>query len=164
MIRLTALEPEDLELLYTIENDVEMWSVSSINVPYSRFSIREYLLGQKNDIYSDKQLRLVIREEDKAVGLIDMFDFSPENRRAEMGLAILKNERGKGYAEEAIRLLQEYCKETLALRQLYCIVPSDNKASMAMLKRTGFEETATLRDWLYSSKGWREAKMLTYMF
>lgn len=164
MIRLTALEPEDLELLYTIENDVEMWSVSSTNVPYSRFSIREYLVNQNNDIYSDKQVRFVIREEDKAVGLIDMFNFSPLHRRAEMGVAILKSERGKGYAEDAIRLLQEYCRETLGLRQLYCIVPSDNEPSMAMLKRTGFDETAALRDWLYTSKGWSEAKMLTYMF
>lgn len=164
MIRLTALEPEDLELLYTIENDEELWCVSNTNVPYSRYDLREYISGQKHDIYSDKQLRLVIRTDDSAVGLIDLFEFSPQHRRAEMGMAILRRERGKGYAEKAIRLLQQYCRETLGLRQLYSIVPSDNEPSLAMLRSTGFEEVALLRSWLHTLSGWRDAKMMTYMF
>ena len=32
-IRLRALEPEDLDLLYRIENDVTLWNVGSSNVP-----------------------------------------------------------------------------------------------------------------------------------
>jgi len=34
-VTLTALEPEDLEVLYTIENDQQQWLVSNTNVPFS---------------------------------------------------------------------------------------------------------------------------------
>ena len=30
---LRALEPEDLELLYTIENDPEVWDVTAVGAP-----------------------------------------------------------------------------------------------------------------------------------
>ena len=35
-IRLRAMEPEDLELLYKIENDVRLWNVGATNVPPTR--------------------------------------------------------------------------------------------------------------------------------
>ena len=34
-VRLRAMEPEDLELLYTIENDTQLWCVGTANVPVS---------------------------------------------------------------------------------------------------------------------------------
>ena len=38
-IRLRAIEPEDLDLLYRIENDRELWNVGTTNVPYSRYTL-----------------------------------------------------------------------------------------------------------------------------
>ena len=35
-VKLRAMEPEDLDVLYEIENDAEMWHVGAVNVPYSR--------------------------------------------------------------------------------------------------------------------------------
>ena len=40
---LRALEPEDLEFVYKVENDESVWEVSNTNAPYSRFLIKEYL-------------------------------------------------------------------------------------------------------------------------
>ena len=37
-IRLRALEPEDLELLYRWENNPELWSLGNTMSPYSRYS------------------------------------------------------------------------------------------------------------------------------
>ena len=33
-IQLRALEPEDLDMMYTIENDTSLWDVSNRQVPY----------------------------------------------------------------------------------------------------------------------------------
>ena len=38
-IVLRAMEPEDLEELYAIENDRSIWDVGSTNVPYSRYAL-----------------------------------------------------------------------------------------------------------------------------
>ena len=40
-IRLRAIEPEDLDLLYQIENDSSLWDVGTTNVPYSRYTLHD---------------------------------------------------------------------------------------------------------------------------
>ena len=158
---LRALEPQDLELLYTIENDREQWHVANNNVPYSRYDLENYILSQQHDMYVDKQLRLVIcNDEGSGVGLVDLFNYSPANKRAELGLAILAAERGKGYANEALRLMSEYAKNTLHMHQIYCIVPEDNEASLAMLHSASFEGDTLLRDWLATSDGYKNCYLL----
>ena len=103
-IRLRALEPEDLEWLYSIENDEELWQWGSSNVPYSRYSLKTYIAESRHDIYADGQLRLVIETEDEhlVLGCVDLMDFSPIHRRAELGLVIRKEYRGRGYASAVL--------------------------------------------------------------
>ena len=38
-VRLRAMEPEDLEVMYSMENDSRTWDVTNFTVPYSRFEI-----------------------------------------------------------------------------------------------------------------------------
>ncbi len=40
---LRALEPEDLDFIYQIENDESLWEVSHTQTPYSKFLIKQYL-------------------------------------------------------------------------------------------------------------------------
>lgn len=91
-IYLRALEPEDLEFVYAIENDESIWEVSNTQTPYSRFLIRQYLENAQQDIYEAKQLRLAICKNGtpEAIGLIDLFDFDPRNQRAGVGIVIQK--------------------------------------------------------------------------
>lgn len=161
MVRLEPLEPEDLELLYTIENDRDMWSISNTSVPYSRYDLRDYILNQQHDIFVDRQLRLVIKNaQGSSVGLIDLFNFSPEHSRVELGLAILKSERGKGYATEALREMIKYVHGNLHLHQIYCIVPIDNAPSIAMLRAVGFTNEVILKDWILCPEEWHDAVSL----
>lgn len=162
---LRALEPQDLELLYTIENDRELWYVANNNAPYSRYDLENYILTQQHDIYADKQLRMVIcNDEGREVGLVDLFNFSPANKRAELGMAISQAERGKGYAGEALRLICDYAKNTLHLHQVYCVVPEDNEVSLAMLHSASFKGDILLTDWLAISGGYKNCYLLFKRF
>ncbi|WP_455537312.1 GNAT family N-acetyltransferase, partial [Prevotella koreensis] len=77
-IVLRAMEPEDLEELYAIENDRSIWDVGSTNVPYSRYALHEYIANATNDIYADKQLRLIIETNGGGVaGIVDLFHYDP---------------------------------------------------------------------------------------
>ena len=42
-IYLRAVEPEDLDIMYEMENDPSMWDISSFTVPYSRFVLKQYI-------------------------------------------------------------------------------------------------------------------------
>lgn len=42
-VRLRAMEPEDLEVMYAMENDSQTWDVTNFTVPYSRFVLKQYI-------------------------------------------------------------------------------------------------------------------------
>ena len=73
-VRLRALEPEDLELLYRWENDPELWEVGNTLAPYSRYILKEYIAGSDRSIYESRQLRFMIEECDTgtSVGIVDL--------------------------------------------------------------------------------------------
>src|SRR6478672_10502820 len=117
-VYLRALEPEDLEFVYAIENDESIWEVSSTQTPYSRFLISQYLENAQQDIYEAKQLRLAICMNDtfEAIGLIDLFDFDSRNHREGIGVVVKnESERGKGIGTEALSLLIAYAFQQLNL-------------------------------------------------
>ena len=60
ILTLRALEPTDLDTLYRWENDANLWAVSDTIAPYSREALWHYLQDYTGDIYSQRQLRLMI--------------------------------------------------------------------------------------------------------
>jgi diamine N-acetyltransferase len=149
-IYLRALEPEDLEFVYAIENNESVWEVSNTQTPYSRFLIKQYLENAHQDIYEAKQLRLAIclNDSQKAIGLIDLFDFDPKNSRAGVGLVIADLEsRNKGIGSEALELVINYSFQQLQLHQLYANIGSDNEISLQLFTKFGFQKIGIKKDW-----------------
>ena len=160
-VTLRAMEPEDLDLLYRIENDQELWCLGSTNVPYSRYTLHDYMANSTGDIYSDKQVRLIIENENhETVGLADLTNFDPKHLRAEIGLVIEKPMRRRGYASDALVLLHQYARHTLHLHQVFAIVGTDNTGTISLLSHHGYEETARLRHWIYDGADFHDALMM----
>lgn len=149
-IHLRALEPEDLDFVYAIENDETIWEVSNTQTPYSRFLIRQYLENAHQDIYEAKQLRLAICKNDdfSVLGLIDLFDFDPRNRRAGIGIVIKEvMDRAQGAGSEALALLIAYSFYQLNLHQLYANIGVENELSMRLFTKFGFEKCGLKKQW-----------------
>lgn len=158
LIKLRALEPEDIDLLYTWENDTLLWKVSNTLAPFSRNTLRRYIENAHDDIYDAKQLRLMIvdKETNKTVGCIDLFDFEPFHLRAGVGILVYESEdRRKGFAKEALNLLIEYCFTHLHFHQLYCNITDDNDASIKLFQNAGFVQTGCKIDWLKYCNEWK---------
>ena len=159
------MEPEDLDVLYRIENDSELWNVGVTNVPYSRFMLHDYIAHATGDIYADKQVRLMIEAGcGDVVGLVDLINFDPRHLRAEIGIVVEKRQRRLGYAIEALRLLLNYARRTLHLHQLYVVIAADNQASLALFGKLGFKQSATLSQWLFDGTAFHDAVLLQYVF
>jgi diamine N-acetyltransferase len=148
-IYLRALEPEDLEFVYAIENDETVWEISNTQTPYSKFLIKQYLEQAHKDIFEVKQLRLVISSyNNEALGLIDIFDFDFSNGRAGVGLLIKDTEnRAKGFGSEALKLVVNYSFKKLQLHQLYCNISEENTASIKLFENEGFKQVGLKKDW-----------------
>ncbi len=157
-IRMRPLEPEDINLLYEWENKMEIWDVSNTKTPYSKHILAQYLLESAKDIYSSKQLRLIIENlENKPVGAVDLFDFDPYHSRAGVGILIHNNEdRRKGYAGDALKALSNYAVEILGLKQLYANIAADNTESIHLFSKCGFEQTGIKKQWLKTLHGWKD--------
>ncbi|MDO7844958.1 GNAT family protein [Hymenobacter sp. M29] len=159
LIHLRALEPTDLDFLYALENDRDIWGVSDTLAPVSRHELREYLVHAAADIYVVRQLRQVITTEigQIPVGVIDLFEYDPLHQRAGVGITILASERRHGYARQALGLLKKYAREVLRLHQLYATVGASNGASMRLFQAAGFRRVGTRRQWLRTPSGWADA-------
>jgi len=149
-IFLRALEPEDLDFISEIENDETLWEVSNTQTPYSRFVLKQYLEQSHLDIYQIKQLRLVIvnKSTNKTVGLIDLFDFSPQHKRAGIGIVISKNNQRQGFAKEALSLLINYSFKSLQLHQLYANILEGNEKSISLFTKLEFKKIGIKKDWI----------------
>lgn len=149
--KLRALEPEDIDFLYTLENQEYLWEVSQTQFPFAKHILREYIENAKLDIYEVKQFRYVISSTDnQLIGCIDLYDFDPKNRRACVGIAILETYQKQGYGQKALENLIDYCKNFLNLHQLVAYVPEDNLGSKKLFEKVGFVSYGIQKDWIFS--------------
>jgi diamine N-acetyltransferase len=157
-IFLRAPEPEDIGQLYQWENDPSVWHLSNTLAPYSRFDIEQYVLAASRDLFSVKQLRLmiVLHENNQAIGAIDLFEYDPMHRRIGTGILLASAERNKGYGTEALRLVIGYCFEILNLHQMYASITNGNSASVAMFEKQGFVKTGTRKHWRLENGQWKD--------
>jgi diamine N-acetyltransferase len=161
-ILLRAMEPEDLDVLYQIENDTSLWDVGTVNVPYSRYVLRDYISNASGDAYADGQVRLMIENaEGEVVGVVDLVNFDARNRKAEVGVVIQKPYRRRGYATEALGALEDYARRVLHIHQLYAFVDGSNKGSLSLFIKRGYQKTAELPDWLYDGETYHQAVLFT---
>lgn len=160
-VTLRAMEPEDLDLLYSIENNMELWCVGSANVPYSRYVLHDYIANSTGDIYSDKQVRLVaVAADGSTVGVVDLVNFSPQHQRAEVGIVIVKDYRNQGYGQAALLQIISYASTVLHLHQLYAIIRIDNEISEKVFSEIGFQASGRLQDWLYDGHDYEDAVVM----
>ena len=164
-VQLRAIEPMDIDLLYEWENDKNHWYISNTVTPFSRFLLEQYIMNSHLDIFSTKQLRLMIDkisddDNEKTVGMIDLFDFDPNNKRAGIGILVKKSERKKGWASEALRLLIDYCFNVLHLHQVYCNILESNTASLKLFKKHRFETVGLKKEWIQVKNSWENEYLL----
>lgn len=152
-VRLRAVEPADTDLLYGWENDTRVWAVSGTTEPFSRYQMERFVAVQQDEgLVRSGQLRLIVerRADSRAVGIVDLFEYDALNRRAGVGILIAAEEdRGQGYAADAVEVLCRYGREGLRLHQLWCGVGAHNEASRRLFLGAGFTLCGTRRDWTW---------------
>ena len=163
-IKLRAIEPEDLELLYKWENNSQIWQVSNTLAPYSKFVLKQYIENSHKDIYETKQLRLIIINKNNnnlPVGTVDLFDIDFYNLKAGIGILIADIEnRNKGFAGTTLEIIQEYAFKHLGLKQLFCEISENNKNSLQLFQKHYFKISGKLLNWKKSNNSFENVYFL----
>lgn len=84
---------------------------------------------------------VVLKGEERLIGNASVFDVQHLHQRAEIGLFIGEaSDRGKGYGQEIIKLLVDYCFRYLNLNNIMLKVFSGNVAAINTYRKCGFKE------------------------
>jgi diamine N-acetyltransferase len=145
---------DDLQWLYLIENDEGLWKYSNTIVPFSKEILTKYILNSNRDIFDVKQLRMVVySKEVSRIGLIDLYDFSPENKRLALGIIIDEKYRNIGVAKKALSLIEKWIKSRLDIHQIYVNIGEENLISIKLFKSLGYIKIGLKKDWnFYNNK------------
>ena len=165
-LRLRALEPEDLDILYKWENDTTLWRHGNSLTPYSKFTLRQYINdSREQDIYQSKQLRLMIgeKESNATAGTIDLYDFDVYNLRAGIGILVAEEYRQKKYASDSLEIIKRYAFGFLHLKQLYAYISVDNAISVRLFEKLGFEKSGVLRNWVCVDNAYQDVYVYQLM-
>lgn len=162
-LRLRAVEPADIDFLYRIENIPAVWSVSFGDAPVSRQMLWDYINSYSADIYTDRQLRLIIDVAGSPVGTVDITDFNPRNGRAMLGIAVDPEHQRKGYARAALNEAITRCRQTFGMHQLAVMVPRSNEASMKLFESLGFSTSGCLKSWLRHGQNYEDVIVMQLM-
>ncbi|HLW29984.1 MAG TPA: GNAT family protein [Brumimicrobium sp.] len=148
-IYLRQIEESDINILLLWENDTENWRYSESEAPFSIHQLEHYIKNASH-VRQNQQLRFIICliENDLAIGTIDLFSIDFKHLRAGVGILIANKEnRQKGYAQEALKLLEIFSSKKLELKQLYCEIQEDNKGSIQLFEKAGYVKTGTKKNW-----------------
>lgn len=160
-LKLRAVEPEDSDMLYAAESDEAAWKYSDYFAPLSRELIRHYALTYDADPFRSCQLRMIIEVDGSPAGILDIFDISARHLRADTGIYILPNFRGKGIGRKALEAAKECCKKRLGLHQLTASIAQANATALQCYEKAGFKLTGTRPDWLRTTDGFQDINILS---
>jgi len=127
---------------------------SNTIVPFSKEILTKYILNSNRDIFDVKQLRMVVYSKVVSrIGLIDLYDFSPENKRLALGIIIDEKYRNIGVAKNALSLIEKWIKSRLDIHQIYVNIGEENLISIKLFKSLGYNKIGLKKDWnFYNNK------------
>ncbi|MDE6522058.1 MAG: GNAT family N-acetyltransferase [Muribaculaceae bacterium] len=162
-IKLRAVEPDDARMMYEAENDEAAWVYSDYLAPLSHELLLQYALSYDADPFRSGQLRLIIETGNAPAGILDLFDISARHLRADTGIYIFPDFRGRGIGRVALEAAKEYSKKRLGLHQLTATVAHSNAIAKQAYQKAGFKLTGTRPDWLRNPDGFESVDIFSCM-
>jgi RimJ/RimL family protein N-acetyltransferase len=150
-ICLRWLNDDDINALFSIFSDPQVMKYWS-SLPLEDTKAAQELLAdirsgfQKQTLFQWGISRYI---DDTVIGTCTIYHLDTRNRRAEIGYALGSNYWRKGYMQEALTLLLNYCFHGLSLHRLEADIDPKNTSSIKLVEGLGFQKEGYLRErWL----------------
>jgi RimJ/RimL family protein N-acetyltransferase len=138
----------DADAVFAMESDpvaMRYWSHPPMKDPSEAHEAVERAMGFFG---SRVALRWSITRpvENRLIGHVSLFNFSQQNRRAEIGYGLARAHWGQGIMREALTAVIDYAFGPLGLRRLEADTDPRNTASLRALEHLGFAREGLLRE------------------
>ena len=137
---LRSVDCSDIDTLLLWENSTDEPLYGVYEEQYTREDVAQFVENQQRySIAETEQLRLMIcSHEGERLGCIDLTEYDGKKAFVSILIKDVCNRR-KGFAENALCLMIDYAK-SLGLHALYARILPENKPSISLFTKVGFEE------------------------
>ena len=162
-IYLRPLERADAALAQAWLNDPEVTRTLRRYWPISLRAEEDYIESiQKSE--HDLALVIVLKAEDRPIGLTGLHQIDFKDRHAEFGIGIGdKSEWGKGYGTETTRLLVDFAFATLNLNRVHLHVYANNPRGERCYEKVGFRKEGVLRQHCYREGRYWDSTCMAFL-
>lgn len=161
-LHLRRVALKDAEALFAMladEESMKYWSSPPVA------DVSDALEVLERDVESDARgdsicWAVTLKGEDEMIGKCILFQFSPANRRAEIGFILNRNYWRRGLMFQALQAVIHFAFTDLKLHRLEADVDPDNAGSLGVLEKLGFQREGLFRDRWLSHGEWVDSVML----
>jgi RimJ/RimL family protein N-acetyltransferase len=150
MVRLRALEMEDLDSILEHWNNLELRRHLATQLPVSMQAERQWLERcTLMNPFRDNRIILAIedKESSKLIGTVGLEDISKQHSSAEFGIAIYQESyRGRGYGTDATRVMLWVAFNVLGLNSVQLTTNAENKRAQRAYEKAGFKPAGRYRE------------------
>lgn len=148
---------ELLEYYITNKEHLRPYEPSRDNSFYTYEVQKEILLESYKQLLNGSSVDLGIYKDNRLIGKAKISNIVyGVFKSGILGYSMDKEEQGKGYMTEAVKLLLDYSKEELDLHRVEASVLLDNDKSKNVLLKCGFKEIGVNSKYLFINGGWKD--------
>lgn len=147
-LRLRQLTHADADGLMALFNSPDVLRYLNDSPIENHEKAIEYIdwLNRSYENHSSIEWAIALPETDAMIGMTGFYSWEHDNRRADIGYALLPAYWGHGYATEATRALVAWCFDNLNLHRIQADCTDGNSASEKVLLKCGFKVEGIWRE------------------
>ena len=156
---LKPMEPKHAEIRFKWYSNPKVAKYQNFGFS-SKGKLRENIIKRRK---SDKSLPWIILAEDKKlIGEVQLREINRKDKRATIAINIGETEFwNKGYATDAIQVVNKYFFTKLKYNRVELNVESENIAGINCYTKCGFKKEAILRQAIYKNKKYRDLILMS---
>lgn len=119
-------------------------------------------VNERFDLGTAIRWGMALAPDNRVVGTCGLF-FHPPGYRAELGFDLARPYWGRGLMREALCAVLAYGFERLDLNRMEALVMPGNEASVRLLRRLGFQEEGTLREYAFFKERFHDLRCFSLL-
>lgn len=162
LVRLRAMEPEDLErsLQWANDREVALWR-GAPPYPHARSDEMKSLAEVPTNGFGSGVKLAIETRDGKHIGEINLHRTNPEDRKAGLGVVIGEKDCwSNGYGADAVRTLLTLAFDEMNLHRVYLYTFANNEGAIACYLKCGFRKEARLRQDMHRDGRYHDTLMM----
>jgi diamine N-acetyltransferase len=142
---------EDKQTLLTMRNDLDIQSLlMSRAKPNSINKVDKWLDIKLSD---DRGVFFIIADKDTnlCVGFVQLINMDFINQRGDLGIWISEEQQGRGYAKDALFLLEGYVRRIFNIRKIVLQVLINNHRAINFYLKSGYDKVGIMKEHFYAN-------------